>query len=681
VKTGGIRRAARRSVLPPLLLTLALWIVPLPASAATTWHVTSSGDAGDGVCDGVAAGDCTLRDAVLDSDPGDTIVIDATYDPALASELAIDKDLTISGQGAAMTAVAGSGASRVLNIGSVTPGATVTISDLTVTGGHAPSGSPGVGAGANGGDGADGGAILNAATLHLADVTMSDNHAGNGAQGNGGIPGGFGGNGGSGGSGGAISTSGALTLTSSTFSDNTAGAGGSGGAGADSNPDAYDAGNGSNGGSGGAIAISSGATVLLTDSTLSDNFAGGGGPGGHGGTGIESGGAGGSGGTGGPGGAIANAGNLTADRSTLNGNGAGAGGNGGDTTNGFSGTFAVNGSGASGGAGGAISSSESLTVLNSTMTANGAGGGGNAGSGGSFAGASGSGGNGGAISSSGPTAGTTNATIAANAAGGGSPGGSAGSGGGVAGAVALTNTLVASNTLNPAATANSNCSGSPVDNGINLSYPAGTGCPGGTATDPLLGALANHGGPTKTMEVAPGSAAMDAVPATGSGCPATDQRLIPRPQGIKCDVGAFESRAVKPVITATDPASPGNTATPRVLGSSAAGTVSIYADAVCATGALGSGSEGAFASPGITVGVPADATTTLYASTVNADGTSQCSDGFVYANSIPQPVIPPPSGASGSAPTGRRAAALAKCKRKSGKARTKCKRKAKRLPI
>jgi hypothetical protein len=57
-------------------------------------------------------------------------------------------------------------------------------------------------------------------------------------------------------------------------------------------------------------------------------------------------------------------------------------------------------------------------------------------------------------------------------------------------------------------------------------------------TNPLLGPLATNGGPTPTYALLPGSPAFDTGPNTG--CPATDQRGITRPQGIRCDIGAFE---------------------------------------------------------------------------------------------------------------------------------------------
>ncbi len=64
----------------------------------------------------------------------------------------------------------------------------------------------------------------------------------------------------------------------------------------------------------------------------------------------------------------------------------------------------------------------------------------------------------------------------------------------------------------------------------------GTG-PGMIVADPVLGALASNGGPTKTHALLAGSPAIDA--ATDCGV-TTDQRYVARPQGAACDIGAFE---------------------------------------------------------------------------------------------------------------------------------------------
>ena len=77
----------------------------------------------------------------------------------------------------------------------------------------------------------------------------------------------------------------------------------------------------------------------------------------------------------------------------------------------------------------------------------------------------------------------------------------------------------------------------------NSIYPSTT-CPAGaTCTNlinqaPKLAALANNGGFTQTMALQPGSPAIDRIFClTGV---ATDQRGVARPQGLKCDIGAYE---------------------------------------------------------------------------------------------------------------------------------------------
>jgi hypothetical protein len=64
--------------------------------------------------------------------------------------------------------------------------------------------------------------------------------------------------------------------------------------------------------------------------------------------------------------------------------------------------------------------------------------------------------------------------------------------------------------------------------------------------DPLLGPLADNGGPTFTHELLPGSPAIDA--ADPNDFPETDQRGITRPQGPAPDIGAFEVVPVEDTI-------------------------------------------------------------------------------------------------------------------------------------
>jgi CSLREA domain-containing protein len=62
-------------------------------------------------------------------------------------------------------------------------------------------------------------------------------------------------------------------------------------------------------------------------------------------------------------------------------------------------------------------------------------------------------------------------------------------------------------------------------------------------TTPGLGALADNGGPTTTALPDAGSAALDRYT---TGCPATDQRSVARPQGSACDSGAVEVALTPP---------------------------------------------------------------------------------------------------------------------------------------
>jgi hypothetical protein len=62
--------------------------------------------------------------------------------------------------------------------------------------------------------------------------------------------------------------------------------------------------------------------------------------------------------------------------------------------------------------------------------------------------------------------------------------------------------------------------------------------------DPLLGPLADNGGPTPTMLLLNGSPALDAVPV---GFPLVDQRGVARPQGVAADIGAVEGGKIQSV--------------------------------------------------------------------------------------------------------------------------------------
>ena len=260
----------------------------------------------------------------------------------------------------------------------------------------------------------------------------------------------------------------------------------------------------------------------------------------------------------GRGGAICNVGVLSIDSSVFVSNAAiGLWGNNGQDTSGTSGS--------PGGSahGGALFNAGVATLVNSTIVSNtctGGGGGwggcgpytmsgrdryyygpgGNGGYGGS--------GIGGGICSDGYPVRMTNCTVAFNSAsagvggvrGDGAPPGSTGANGTAGGAVqADGNSPLIDNIL--ASNSPTNCSGTVTDLGHNLSSDGSSAFTNTSSlknTSPLLGPLANNGGPTLTMALLPGSPAIDA--GDDAAAPRTDQRGYPRPFSLAADIGAFE---------------------------------------------------------------------------------------------------------------------------------------------
>jgi LPXTG-site transpeptidase (sortase) family protein len=70
--------------------------------------------------------------------------------------------------------------------------------------------------------------------------------------------------------------------------------------------------------------------------------------------------------------------------------------------------------------------------------------------------------------------------------------------------------------------------------------PALSTCTNVINSNPVLSALANNGGNTQTMAISVTGAADDAADTTTADCAATDQRGTARPQGVACDIGAYE---------------------------------------------------------------------------------------------------------------------------------------------
>jgi len=73
-----------------------------------------------------------------------------------------------------------------------------------------------------------------------------------------------------------------------------------------------------------------------------------------------------------------------------------------------------------------------------------------------------------------------------------------------------------------------------------------------TGVNPMLGPLQNNGGSTETHALLSGSPAIDAGDCTDkdSNPVLTDQRGVSRPQGSRCDIGAYEypQMAINPIL-------------------------------------------------------------------------------------------------------------------------------------
>jgi CSLREA domain-containing protein len=245
----------------------------------------------------------------------------------------------------------------------------------------------------------------------------------------------------------------------------------------------------------------------------------------------------------GGGGGIENRGTLTLIDSTLSGNVAGSAGGGlANNVNAQARVERTTFVGNAGLSGGAVNNNSLITLTNVTMSGNQANS-----RGGAFAN----------TASQLANATLINVTMASNTTlTSGGPNSSVG--GAVendsGGILTLKNTIVANSP------AGGNCAAStPMTSlGFNISSD-GTCSFGGPGDrnnlDPLLGPLSNNGGPTQTHALLPGSPAIDAA---SPDCPppATDQRGVSRPQGIRCDIGAFELQ-LPPTATPIRTSTPG----------------------------------------------------------------------------------------------------------------------------
>ena len=118
--------------------------------------------------------------------------------------------------------------------------------------------------------------------------------------------------------------------------------------------------------------------------------------------------------------------------------------------------------------------------------------------------------------------------------------------------VTVSGSIVADNSI-------PDCSQKVTDSGYNISSDAANSCGFGAAqhsqvkTDPELGSLGSHGGPTDTQLPLKLSPAIDAIPGGTADCSdgAVDQRgdARPQPAGGRCDIGSVELAGAKLAIT------------------------------------------------------------------------------------------------------------------------------------
>lgn len=446
-----------------------VWIRLGTCNAPVIVFVTTTNDSGPG----------SLRQAIADAHDQTTIQFDPALNGqtiSLTSELVISTNISITGPGSSLLAVAGNLTNfRVFHI---TSGHTVAISGLTIRNGQA----------------INGGGLFNSGTLTVTNCTVTSNRVG--FMGPATMPNNV--------TGAGIYNEGTLTLVGTTVSGNVTQVGATGGGGItnvatltissqsaiNSNFAYYSGGGilnsgtltisdsrinnnqvaplGHNSGNGGGI--NSSGTALLSNSTVSGNTVQGDG-------------------TGGQGGGIASYGSLDVISSTINGNTSVYGGgiyfyNGGHVTNSTisSNTVQFNGGGIWGGA----------IVSNSTISGNSS----NA--------------QGGGIYVTRNPAELTNTILKAGSSG--------------------------ANIFNNGSGVTSHGYNISSDNGGGFL----TGPGDQINTDPLLGPLQNNGGPTSTHALLPGSLAIDTGDPNFTPPPFTDQRGFPRVASGRIDKGSFE---------------------------------------------------------------------------------------------------------------------------------------------
>lgn len=539
------RITALLPLIASIIAIVLLGMVHVPGTATDAQHTGTPQGTGRGntgataiitvttfADDLTANGNCSLREAVQSANtaaavdacamPGTTNTIirlaaggytltlaGANEDANQSGDLDLLAAMEFIGQGNRETAIDGASIDRVIHVHT---GAVATIKGVTLRNGAAPDGEV-IDQAAE--PGRPGGAIFNSGELTLLESAVTASRAGTGAS----SPSDYfsSDRGGDGGDGGGIYNDGTLHVTRSAVLQNTTGSGGEG-----------PCGGGGTGGDGGGIY--NGGWMTVTESNIRDNMTGSGGrvvcP-----PGIFA-------ASSGAGGGIANHAVAVVDYSSVIANSTAAGAD----------VFGTHARGGRGGPGGGIANTGSLHIDTSTVSGNEAGNGGSGGVDGGGAGGDG----GGIYNAIGGSLAIDATTVTQNRAGvageslAGTGGGADGEGGGIATTEPLQarNMVVAGNVARRAP----DCAGTLDSYDYNLielvdgCTLAGTVTHVLTGTPPLLGALAGTGGPTLTHDpllaspLRDGGACTDILGSTMS----RDQRGLPRPMDVTCDMGAVE---------------------------------------------------------------------------------------------------------------------------------------------
>lgn len=454
----------------------------------------------------------------------------------LTNTLRITNDTTIDGEGHSIT-LSGSNAVRIFF---VTNHAILTLLNLTVANGQSSNGAGIFNAG---------GTVIMSNCFLSANLAIG-NPAKDGKNGSSGSDGGAASAGFAGSGGGIYNQSGVIMLNRTAVFGNAASGsnGGLGGNGSDGSQFGGNGGRGGNGATGFGGGIYNLGTVMASNCLFRFNFVAGGdgGAGGAGGSGSFPGVPGGGGrGAGAYGGGIYNLGTVAINNSTFLTNNA----VGGDSAHAGAG-FDDNGDNGGAAYGGGIYNLNTVSITNSTFTENlcRGGKGGDVYSGSLLVGGNGGNAYGGAIYSSNSVT-VFNCTLATNNVTGGTngispfPGNNGSKGQSLGGNIYRLSGLVRlQNTILAKGSSGANCSGTMTDGGYNLSSDAScnfTSAFGSSNNvNPLLRPLANNGGSAPTMALQTNSPAIDS--GDPANCVGIDQRGIARPQGLRCDIGAFE---------------------------------------------------------------------------------------------------------------------------------------------